>query len=50
MQESHAATGHLTGAANETGTSASQVLEAAGELSRHSETLKGEVEQFLNQV
>ncbi len=49
-QEVSANISSITEAANETGTSANQVLEAAGELSRHSETLKGEVQQFLNQV
>ncbi len=38
---------NVTEAAKESNTSANQVLTAAGELSRHSEALKGEVEKFL---
>jgi methyl-accepting chemotaxis protein len=37
----------VTQAASETGQSAQQVLESAGDLSRQSETLRGEVEKFL---
>jgi methyl-accepting chemotaxis protein len=37
-------------AANDTGTAAGQILSAAGELSRHSEMLKGEVDKFLANV
>jgi methyl-accepting chemotaxis protein len=40
----------LEGAAASTGTAASQVLTAAGELSRQSETLNTEVGVFLNEV
>ena len=37
----------VTEAAQESSSGANQVLEAAGELSRHSESLKSEVEKFL---
>jgi methyl-accepting chemotaxis protein len=39
--------GDVQKAADETGQSAGQLLEAAGELSKQSETLKQEVEGFL---
>ena len=40
----------VTKAATETGSSASEVLEAAGELSKQSEALAGQVDSFLVQV
>jgi methyl-accepting chemotaxis protein len=40
----------VAGAAEETGAAASQVLGAAGELSRQSEHLNGEVRRFLDTV
>jgi methyl-accepting chemotaxis protein len=46
-QEVSANIANVTEAATETGAAASQVLEASGELSRHGETLRGEIEKFL---
>ena len=37
-------------AANETGTSAKEVLDASGQLSQESETLKNEISSFLEKV
>jgi methyl-accepting chemotaxis protein len=42
--------GTLTAAANETGSSATQVLGAASELARQQEVMRGEVEKFLATV
>jgi methyl-accepting chemotaxis protein len=40
----------VTNAANDTGTAATQVLGAAGELSKQSEALRGQVDTFLDQI
>ena len=40
----------VTQAANETGAAAGQIVSAAGELSQQSETLRSEVDKFLNQI
>ncbi|TCS62495.1 HAMP domain-containing methyl-accepting chemotaxis protein [Varunaivibrio sulfuroxidans] len=40
----------VTEASSQTGDAASQVLSAAGELSRQSETLRSEVDKFLDQI
>ena len=37
-------------AANETGAAATQVLRSSGELSKQSETLRADVEQFLENI
>jgi methyl-accepting chemotaxis protein len=42
--------GTLTAAANETGSSATQVLGAASELARQQDVMRGEVEKFLATV
>ena len=42
--------GQVTQAASETGASSNEVLSAASELSRQSETLRGEVDSFLDNI
>ncbi|MFD1623027.1 methyl-accepting chemotaxis protein [Azospirillum griseum] len=49
-QEVSGSVGQVTQAASEAGSAAAQVLGAAGELSRQAETLRGDVERFLERI
>ncbi len=49
-QEVSGSVGQVTQAASEAGSAAAQVLGAAGELSRQAETLRGDVELFLERI